>query len=262
MFSFPNPGQFFGPRDALSAYKNISCAVGGGVATVSVNRYRNANHSSAKSGCQEALVIKDLLRGVAPDAWARAGGSVSYVEVFMGKGSPWAIAGVLETFAAHADAFIAKHAKSKNAAAARCAAILADDSISWEQTLQQICDAYIGLDCNGFVGNWLKVVEPRFKLNQNHRADEVRTKAKVYRRKASEIEFWDLMCYAKNEHIAVVDHVNKAGNAVDSYAVCQSAGGGPRMNDFKFLPAGDRLFRLAAPTADDIGYEFYVISLW
>lgn len=267
MFGFGNPGQFFSPSAALDAYKNMSCTVGGGTATVAVNCYRNANKSSAaKGGCQDALVIKDRLRGVAKDAWSRAGGSVAYVEVFMGKGSPWAIAAVLETFAAYADAFIEKYGKSKGTPEAKCAAILADKNITWEQTLQQICDEYLGLDCNGFVGNWLKVVQPDFKLNQNHRADEVRTKAKAYRRELAQIEYWDVMCYTQNEHIAAIDKVIGTGSDPRSFMVCQSAGGGPRMNEFKFVKSsivsGQQAFRLVSPTAGDIGNEFFVISLW
>jgi hypothetical protein len=97
----------------------------------------------------------------------------------VGKGSPWAIAGVLETLAVHSDAFIRAYAKNKGTPEAKCAALLADDGLTWEETLQRICDEYIGLDCNGFVGNWLKVVQPDFKLNQNDRADNVRAKAKA-----------------------------------------------------------------------------------
>jgi hypothetical protein len=115
------------------------------------------------------------------------------------------------------------------------------------------------------VGNWLKVVQPDFKLNQNHRADDVRAKAKVYRTELDQIEYWDVMCYAQNEHIAAV---NGAGGAPGTFMVCQSAGGGPRMNEFRFIKTGGNpttgktTFKLAAPTANDIGFEFYVISLW
>jgi hypothetical protein len=260
MFGFGNPGQFFGPAEALSAYKNMECSVAGGTAIVSVNKYRNANKASAATGgCQDALVLKDRLRGVAKDAWDRAGGSTAYVDVFVGKGSPWAIAGVLETLAAHADAFAKAYLKSKGTPEGRCAAILANDDLEWEEALQRICNEFIGLDCNGFVGNWLKVVQPDFKLNQNDRADNVRAKAKAYRSNASEIEAWDVMCYTKNEHIAAV---NSVSGPPYRFMVCQSAGGGPRMNEFAFIKTGTKTFKLAAPTPSDIGNEFYVISLW
>jgi hypothetical protein len=66
------------------------------------------------------------------------------------------------------------------------------------------------------------------------------------------------MCYAANEHIAAIDRPS----ATDKFSVCQSAGGGPRMNEFGFIKTGTKTFKLAAPTPQDIGYEFYVISLW
>ena len=70
-------------------------------------------------------------------------------------------------------------------------------------------------------------------------------------------ERWDVMCYTKNEHIAAISGVESA-----KIMVCQSAGGGPRMNAFNFIQAGTKTFKLAAPTRNDIGFEFYVISLW
>lgn len=250
----------FGPSAMLARYKNMSCSVDGGMATVAVNKYRNANKPSPeKGGCQHAHAVSIRLHEVARDAYERAGGQVRYVEAFMGKGSPATIISVLETFAAYSDAFIAKFAGRKGTPEGKCAAILADGSITWEQTLQQICDEYIGLDCNGFVGNWLRLLQPDLKLTPNHRADEVRTKALHYRTRLDQIEYWDLMCYTHNEHIAAVDDRSPAPGR---FMVCQSAGGGPRRNEFAFLQTGTRTFQLAAPTPQDIGYQFYVISLW
>src|SRR5690606_31220031 len=120
---------------------------------------RNANNPPDKGGCADAIDVKNALLSVAKDALKRAGGAKAYMDTFVGKGSPWAIAAVLETFAAYSDSFIKKYARYKGRPEGKCAAILADDNITWEQTLQQICDAFIGLDCNGFVGNWLKVVQ-------------------------------------------------------------------------------------------------------
>jgi len=257
-----NPGQFYGPSDMLSTYKNIECSVAGGTAVVSVNKYRNASHGSvASGGCQDAIVIKDLLHQVASDAWSRAGGPKAYVEVFLGKGSPWAISSVLETLAAYSDAFIGKFGKSAPGSPARkCADFLSNDNLSWEQTLQAICDEYIGLDCNGFVGNWLRVVAPELKLTPDSRADPVRQRAQAIRTRLEDIEYWDVMCYTKNEHIAVVD--GRSAISSSQFRVCQSAGGGPRMNDHGFTRTGSNTFRLTSPTPKDIGHDFYVVSLW
>lgn len=251
----------FGPAEMLARYKNMKCAVGGGIATVGVNRYRNSNHASpAEGGCQDAHVVSIRLHEVARDAYQRAGGQVSYVEVFMGKGLPGTIASVLETFADHADAFIARFAGRKGTPEGKCAAILADNSITWEQTLQQICDEYIGLDCNGFVCNWLRLLQPDLKIHPNRdRADEVRRRAKAYRTSLDQIEYWDLLCYVHGEHIAAID---RRSAAPGKFMVCQSAGGGPRINEFGLLKTGTRTFQLAAPTPQDVASEFYVISLW
>jgi hypothetical protein len=255
-----------GPAQMLDNYKNIVCSADGGEVLVSVNRYRNANNPAGKGGTADAVIVKDRLKYVAPDAWTRAGGSVAYVEAFMGKGSPEAICGVLETFAAYSTPFIKNYAKS-GGLEGKIAGILANEDISWTDTLQQVCDACIGLDCNGFVGNWLKAVQPDFKLGPNSKPDVVRAKAQTYRTDVSEIEYWDVMCYAANEHIAAV---HGDGHAPGRFQVVQSAGGGPRINEFAFLPTGTDIvagqtrqrFKLGAPTKNDIGYDFYVISLW
>src|SRR5262245_74277 len=181
-----------GPAEMLDNYKNIVCTVEGGEVVVSVNKYRNASHPEDKG----AVDIKDKLRFVAPDAWQRAGGSVAYAETFMGKGSPDSIARVLETFAVYSAAFIKTYSKSTGTIQGKIAASLANEEISWTETLQQVCDACIGLDCNGFVGNWLEAVQPEFKLNHNSKPDVVRAKAVTYRNDVSEIEYWDIMCYA------------------------------------------------------------------
>lgn len=259
MFSFTNPGQFFGPEAALDVYKNLPVTTPDGPVTVSVNKYRNANNAQNKGGTGEAEVVKNSLLRVARDATSRAGGAVAFVDVFFGKGSPEAIVAVLETFVSYSEAYITANAKAGRTPNGQCAAILADENLTWQETVQQICDGWIGLDCNGFVGNWLKVVAPEFKLNQNSRSNDVRQKAKAYRTSLDDIEYWDVMCYVHNEHIAAV---NDTGGSPGSFAVCQSAGGGPRMNEYKFLKTGPKTFKLAAPTAQDIGSEFYVVSLW
>lgn len=257
-----NLGQFFKPEDLLNAYKNMECEVPDGTAIVAINRYRNANKPShAEGGTQESWPLRLSLLGVAPDTIKRTGGNKLWADCFLGKGSPWAIARVLECFVAYSDQWIARFKKAHAATPERkIADWLSDDNLSWEAALQKISDGWFGLDCNGFTGNWFKVNCPDFKLTPDDRADEVRQKqAKVYRKSLDEIDYWDVMCYTKNEHIALV---NSRVDANGHFMVAQSAGGGPRMNEFAFLQTGTKTFRLAAPSRNDIGYEFYVISLW
>ena len=257
-----NLGQFFKPEDLLYAYKHMECEVPGGTATVSVNKYRNANKQShAGGGTQESWPLRMSLLGVAPDTIKRTGGDKLWADCFLGKGSPWSIARVLECFVAYSDKWIARFKNAHVSTPERkIANWLSDDSRSWEAALQNISDGWFGLDCNGFTGNWFKVNCPDFKLTPDDRADDVRRKqAKVYRTSLDQIEYWDVMCYAANEHIALVN--NRVGSN-GHFVVAQSAGGGPRMNEFAFVKTGTKTFRLAAPTKDDIGYDFYVVSLW
>ena len=220
-------GQFFKPEDLLNAYKNMECEVPDGTAIVAINRYRNANKPShAEGGTQESWPLRLSLLVVAPDTIKRTGGNKLWADCFLGKGSPWAIARVLECFVAYADQWIARFKKAHAATPERkIADWLSDDNLSWEAALQKISDGWFGLDCNGFTGNWFKVNCPDFKLTPDDRADEVRQKqAKVYRTSLGEIEDWDVMCYTKNEHIALV---NSRVDANGHFMVAQSAGGGP-----------------------------------
>jgi len=264
MFSFPNPGAYLGPSDMLRLYKNIEVPVAGGVATVSVNKYRNKNNPPEKGGCAGAIEIKQALAiASANKAWGYAGGPVAYMDSFLGKGSPWSIGGILEAFAVYSQQFIKTYANDKSSDVRKCAAILADDSITWEETLQRVCDLAFGLDCNGFVGNWLQICAPEFRITYNFFPDDVRRQRPkaIYRTDLSEVEYWDVMCYAGNEHIAAID---SQGASPNTFWVCQSAGGGPRMNELMLTKVRNskNLFKLAAPTPQDIGSAFFILNLW
>lgn len=271
--------QYQGPARMLYLYKNIRCAVPGGVATVSINKYKNNNHKHKRdpetkkitqkvaSSCEDGITLKNALIQAAPQAIQRAGGPVSFMNVFVGKGSPSAIALVLESFVIHSDRFIQKFSAPKTDPILKTVAdLLADDTLSWQETLQTICDLHIGLDCNGFVGNWLKMFFPEFKLDQDSKANNVRNLKVTYRADQSEIGYWDIMAYAANEHIAAIECTAES-QAVGKFAVCQSAGGGPRINPYSFRKSGRdgsgrQLFQLNPGTALDVGFNFYVVSLW
>jgi len=263
MSGFANPDPFLSPSGMLSLYKNIEVPVPGSIAKVSVNKYRNFNNPPQKGGCAGAIEIKNALaQASASKIFAFAGGAVMYMDSFVGKGSPWSIGGILEGFVVYSQPFIKMHGKA-NGDVGKCAAILADDHISWEETLQQVCDLAFGLDCNGFVGNWLQICAPEFKITRNSRSKDVlslRPKA-VYRTDLGQVEPWDVMCYAGNEHIAAIDDL---GGSPNRFWVCQSAGGGPRMNELLLtkVPNSKNRFRLAAPTPQDIGTDFYIVNLW
>lgn len=263
MLSLPNPGAWLGPAGMLNLYKNIDVPVAGGIAKVSVNMYRNYNNPPETGGCQDALEIKAALaQASANKVFNLAGGPVWYMDSFVGKGTPWSIGGILEGFGIYWPQFIRMHGK-RLGAVGKCAAILADDALTWEQTLQQLCDLCFGLDCNGFVGNWLAICAPEFKITRNSKSKDVKAcRPKAVRRTAlDQVKGWDVMCYAGNEHIAAIEAL---GSTPNRFWVCQSAGGGPRMNEIALVkvPNSKDLFRLAAPTKDDIGTDFQILNLW
>jgi hypothetical protein len=137
-------GQFFKPEDLLNAYKNMECEVPDGTAIVAINRYRNANKPShAEGGTQESWPLRLSLLGVAPDTIKRTGGNKLWADCFLGKGSPWAIARVLECFVAYSDQWIARFKKAHAATPERkIADWLSDDNLSWEAALQKISDGW------------------------------------------------------------------------------------------------------------------------
>src|SRR5688572_22243160 len=94
-------GRDYYPEDMLNEYKNIAVNAAGSTVTISVNKYRNNDHgnypSPEKGGTQDALKVKDSMLSLgAKDVLARAGGASPFVGVFVGKGSPQAIAAVME----------------------------------------------------------------------------------------------------------------------------------------------------------------------
>ena len=89
----PNSGSdssVYYPSDLLDRYKDMKFVVGGEPVSIAVNRYRNndaaAHPSASDGGTQDALSIKDALMSLdSANIRNRAGGTVSYVDVFTGK---------------------------------------------------------------------------------------------------------------------------------------------------------------------------------
>lgn len=256
--------SFYYPSDMLADFKCISFQVEGSDVEISINSYRNndatVHTSAADGGTQDALVIKDALLGLdVHNVLARAGGAQRYVDVFTGKGSPEAIADVLTTLADYSDKFIAKFGKG-GGPARTCADYLAGDS-SWEDTLQSISDAFLGLDCNGFVGNWLKKCDHALKLGPQNGPRQVYNQRRQTRNAVDEIQEADVIVWANFSHIATVNC--EAGGGSPKYTVCQSAGGGPRSNDYTIGVSSPGKFRLSGGyPAGDVAGEVFIISPW
>lgn len=257
--------EFLGhrPTDMLDDYKNIEVVIDGAKLSIAINAYRNndnAKYAANKGGTQDAMSIKDaLLQVKSSEILKRAGGAQNYYDVFSGKGSPDAIAAVLLCFHDYADGFIKAH---KNGAPPRkkCAAWLADQDLSWKDTLQNISNEFLGLDCNGFVGNWMKRCQPSLKLGPQQGPKEFYNARQQTRTGVDKIEYWDVVVWANFSHIAVIDNPT-TGPA--KFNICQSAGGGPRVNEYTVVPSSPGKFRLyGGVPSGDVGGEVYVISHW
>jgi hypothetical protein len=257
------------PSDVLGRYQKIRVTASeGATATIAIRRYRNndaASHPTpAKSGTQDAIKIKDALMGVAPGAIAKAGGAQNYVNVFTGKGSPAAVAGVLQAMVDYADPFIKKHLKSSYPYSF-VAEQMDDPSLSWEEALQNIADEFLGLDCNGFVGNWILLCDKTLKLTEQSNPPVVKNAAKKRRMTFSEIEEWDVVIWDNMSHIAVIQQPS-FDPASGKATMIQSAGEGPISHEYIFAESspGSGLFNKAGggPAGKEVPGPVRVYSLW
>jgi hypothetical protein len=253
------------PSDMLSDFKDIEFYCDGTLVSVAVDHYRNNNAaqfpSAAKGGTEDALVIKDALMSLDHgNILARAGGASRYVSVFVGKGSPDAIGDVLTMLYDYSDKFIARFGKSSGPAR-KCANWLADDDLTWEETMQKITSEFIGLDCNGFVGNWAQKTDHSLKLEPGSPPRGFFDRHKTIRKSVDDITAGDVVVWANFCHIAAID--GEAGGGSPLFNMCQSAGGGPRINEYSIRVSSPGKFRLSGGyPAGDVGGEVYIFSLW
>jgi hypothetical protein len=252
----------YGPSDMLDDYKAIPVRVGGETVSVAVNRYRNnAYASAATGGTQDGVAVKGALLALDRGMTAEVGGDQAFVDVFTGKGSPEAIAGVLAALARRAERFVHAHGRRSDAAG-RVATALAGAG-GWQARLQAVCDIAVGLDCNGFVGNWLRRCNPGFGIGPNASIRGIFNRRRRTREAPAEVQYWDLLVWADFSHIAAIDAAGDASGR--GTVVCQSAGGGPRRNRYWLARRGTGTparFTLGGRGRGDVGGDVHVVSLW
>ena len=184
------------PSDMLGYYKKMKVNFHAGSEVIAVNKYRNNAYPLEKGGTQNAMIVKSALYNLNHgDVVRRAGGGQNFQDVFSGKGSPEAIAAVLATFGDYQEKFVAAYGNlsyDNNYPVRVTADWLGDPDLSWHDTLQAISDEFIGLDCNGFVGNWLKRADAGLLLNEQSDPPTVRGATKKKRMSLDEIEEWDV----------------------------------------------------------------------
>lgn len=133
------------------------------------------------------------------------------MDVHSGKGSPYEIAICL-----HLVAIFGLYDKKKFGA----------DSAAG---VRDYCDKYIGLDCNGFVGNFAQQARlgkvPNSEINTYARKGHRRTKLE-------DVEPWDVLVWPDDSHIAVIHSIDRTGTTPDGKAfrdctVVESTGANP-----------------------------------
>ena len=251
------PSDKIFPLGVLIDYWNLQPDIpGSGKIRICVNSYKCRN--PAFGGTVKEEMIKDAFLGASK--WkivAEAGGAKKYVDAFVGKGSPDTITTVLELVYKYKDDFLKSYGKSQTEPYKSCARILKADS-SPEAMLQAFCDAFIGLDCNGFVGNFVQRANHALKLEAS---SSIKTgfysARKAVRKSPEEIRDRDLVIWSNFLHIAAVDHVQTETGRV---MVAQSTAGGPQANNHKPVAVNGGLFRFDPP-ATRFGGQVYILDV-
>jgi hypothetical protein len=269
VFGIPYSADVYYPHDLYNEYKNLSVQCDANFVTVSVNNYRNL-----KDGLVNAVSVKDGLLGLTGGSIASAcGGNVPYMNVFSGKGSPGCITTVLEFVYSYRQKFIKTFTgdtvqdpkfpndkkKRVESGKGEWARMLAKHATSSPQTLlQTFADKYVGLDCNGFVGNFVNVVNSKM-ADANTYIGEYYKKAITKRQTLDEIDIMDIVIWGE-KHIAVVDGYQWVNNSW-RFSVAQSTGGGPQIHMHTLLQKGKGVFNFQIVHPKQVPGDVKVLSL-
>lgn len=244
------------PTDLLSEYRSIQVTTDQGPATISVNKYRCRN--PAYGGTVDAEEVKDGFLNVSNrKIIGEAGGAVPLVSVFVGKGSPEEFATVLGLVYKYKDDFI-KTFKRYQDTRGQCARMMEGFRDDRWGMLQAFADKYLGLDCNGFVGNFVKRTK-KSTLGPDNYPSEYFQRRKGLRKTVDGVYSFDLLVWANFQHIAIIEGFQ--GGDLETVKVCQSTAGGPQEGWYKLVAnkAENGLFTLSP--AGKVGGQFYVVTL-
>ncbi|MBZ5626409.1 MAG: hypothetical protein LAQ69_48170 [Acidobacteriia bacterium] len=208
------------PEEFLRDYKNISVTTAaGGTSTVSLNTYRCAREDDG--GLGDALPFLQAVRSAANQAKMKREWDVLMTKastlVFWGKGAPGDIGKVLSAI----------DGVASNAAALPGFGTFRP-SVDRPNRLQFICDTYLGVDCNGFVGNYARLLGVPDADPELPPPGWLTIGTKNLRESPEEIARGDVVIWAGGVHIALVERaaVEGRGSVLD---VVQSTAGGPQL---------------------------------
>jgi hypothetical protein len=243
------------PVRMLLRYWSLKVPTPDGTASVSVHSYKC--RTPAYGGTVNEEKIKDAFIGVSKKKIIEeSGGPYPYVDAFVGKASPETFETVLALVYKYREAFVTAYGKTHTEPYKTCAKILGADARP-EWILQTFCDKYMGLDCNGFVGNFVAKADHALKLKANSSIQhEFFHKKKSLRTSADEVQAKDLIIWSNFQHIASID-----AGLNDEFLVCQSTAGGPQAsrNSFVYHPK-QKLFSIEPSPVKFVG-KVHIVSV-
>ncbi|MGE3166794.1 MAG: hypothetical protein AB7O52_17965 [Planctomycetota bacterium] len=251
MFGLSYPVDVYYPHSLYDNYKCLPVEYAGTTYVVSIDNYRNLKH-----GLVEALKLKDALNSVSGGAARKAcGGDVSWMNVFSGKGSPEQIGTALRYVPLYREAILRKYPQYE------CSKLLGKCSPEQPQAmLQAVCDKYIGLDCNGFVGNFVHGVDPKLApAAGNTGIGTYWSKRTTVRKTLDDICTLDIVIW-RDYHIAIVDNYQWVGDQW-RFSIAQSTGGGPQVYLHKLTAKGGGKFTFHTVHKGQVGGDCEVISI-
>src|SRR5262245_51314515 len=256
MFGFFLDADVFYPSDLLDEYKNMSVKTENGSYKVSLNKYRCRRKDYG--GTEDAEEVKDGFINASKKAIiSEAGGARPYVGVFVGKGSVAEIITVLGLVPKYKEQFV-KLFKKQGGPKGDCAKLLdgyGDDKV--QDMLQAFADKYLGLDCNGFVGNYVKRLK-KSSLGPDNEPKAYYEHRKGLRKTVADVVNLDIVVWENFTHIAIIDSFE---SDLETVNLCQSTGGGPQNTPHNLVAnkAKNGLFTFSPRTK--VGGQVYVVTL-
>jgi hypothetical protein len=125
--------------------------------------------------------------------------------------------------------------------------------------MQKYCDQYIGLDCNGFVGNYLKqegskLVGPSTSAKAGSFMPEIRRHASL-----ADVKYRSVLCWKNVGHVAIIDLLYppvlaapKFDTEVVRCMVCESTGARAVANDIHTDGLNYTLYEIHPPTKGNV----------
>lgn len=226
------------PSSMIAAYSRITVQLDAPLISVPVAVQKYAcQHPGYGGGQAERMQYKDRLLGAIGGGRGIAQNGMSasdFVGVFSGKGTMDDIATCLKLAVRHR---IFHHART----------LATDAQLPYQRLLQRVADDYIGLDCNGFVGNWaIYNAVPRASASYLP-LDWLAGRAA--RLTLADVQRFDVVVWASGNHIGMVETVGSLAADGRSLSVgfAESSSGGMRLH------AGTQLTLLQRPAATPRG---------